>query len=288
MSTPLATIADALIEFILSLLRDPAAAEQFAADPDEALASAGLSNVCAADVRAVAPVVVDRPDVVARVAQPAPVIPVAHGPGGYLPPVKPLPPTPAQEISHITNNFAVDARATIVDQSVNQNIWAHGDVNQIFDQEAVIASGDGSVAAGDDVLTDNSETDISTGDIGIGNTTTDIDIDDSFNDESTEVDVEVEADDSFNDESVTTGTEIEDSFTVDDSFNTDASLSVSTDGASDAAYAAPLDAAPAETVPAADYVEVAPVTEYPVTEYEDAGAIVYDPGLDTPGEFDQQ
>ena len=41
MTTPLATIADALIEFILSLLRDPAAAEQVAADPDEALASAG-------------------------------------------------------------------------------------------------------------------------------------------------------------------------------------------------------------------------------------------------------
>ena len=29
MSTPLATIADALIEFILSLLRDPAAVDEF-------------------------------------------------------------------------------------------------------------------------------------------------------------------------------------------------------------------------------------------------------------------
>lgn len=69
MTTPLATIADALIEFILSLLRDPAAAAQFAAEPEETLAEAGLSGACAADVRAVVPVVVDRPDVVQRPVQ---------------------------------------------------------------------------------------------------------------------------------------------------------------------------------------------------------------------------
>lgn len=81
MTTPLATIADALIEFILSLLRDPAAAAQFAAEPEETLAEAGLSGACAADVRAVVPVVVDRPDVVQRPVQATPVHP------GYSPQV---------------------------------------------------------------------------------------------------------------------------------------------------------------------------------------------------------
>ena len=53
MTTPLATIADALIEFILSLLRDPEAAAEFEQDPEGTLAANGLSDVCADDVRAV-------------------------------------------------------------------------------------------------------------------------------------------------------------------------------------------------------------------------------------------
>lgn len=40
-TTLLAAIADALIEFIPSLLGDPAAAADFAADPDSSLARAG-------------------------------------------------------------------------------------------------------------------------------------------------------------------------------------------------------------------------------------------------------
>ena len=58
-----------------------------------------------------------------------------------------------QQIHTIPNNYtysSVDDRDTIVDQSVNQNIWAKGDVKQSFD-DSVIASGDGAIAAGDDV-----------------------------------------------------------------------------------------------------------------------------------------
>lgn len=203
MTTPLATIADALIEFILSLLNDPDAAAEYDANPEAALASAGLSECTAEDVRAVAPIIVDRPDV-----HPNP-HPNPPGPG-------PKPPV-EKEIWNIANNFHIDNRATIVDQSVNQNIWANGDVNQIFDQEAVIASGDQATAAGEDASVDNSETDVSVGDVSIGNEETNVDITDSFDDESTntETDVVVVADESFNDES----TNVDADVSADNSFN---------------------------------------------------------------------
>ncbi|WP_248243204.1 IniB N-terminal domain-containing protein [Microbacterium kunmingense] len=205
MTTPLATIADALIEFILSLLNDPAAAAEYDADPEGALASAGLSGCTAEDVRAVAPIIVDRPDV-----HPKPAPPHPGPPGPPKPPVE-------KEIWNITQSWNIDNRATVVDQSVNQNIWANGDVNQIFDQEANIASGDGSVAAGDDATVDNSTTDVETGDIAIGNEETNVDIDGSFNEETTETEtnVDVDAEGSFNDTTTETNTDV----VVDDSFN---------------------------------------------------------------------
>lgn len=203
MTTPLATIADALIEFILSLLNDPDAAAEYDANPEAALASAGLAECTAEDVRAVAPIIVDRPDV-----HPNP-HPNPPGPG-------PKPPV-EKEIWNIANNFLIDNRATIVDQSVNQNIWAEGDVNQIFDQEAVIASGDQATAAGEDATVDNSETDVAVGDVSIGNEETNVDITDSFDDESTntDTDVVVVADESFNDAS----TNVDADVSADNSFN---------------------------------------------------------------------
>jgi hypothetical protein len=142
MSVTLATIADALIEFILSLLRDPEAQAEFASDPEGALAARGLSNASAADVCAVAPIIAERPEVV-----PMQMIKVA--------PAGPAPTPAVREINTITNSFSyVDDRDTIVDQSVNQNIWAGGDVTQVFDQEAVVASGDDAMAAGNDATVD--------------------------------------------------------------------------------------------------------------------------------------
>lgn len=212
MTTPLATIADTLIEFILSLLRDPGAAEEFIADPEEALANEGLAGICAEDVRAVVPVIVERPEVIVRpVPVPIPVHP------GVAP--RPEPPQVIKEITTIANHFQIDNRSTIIDQSVNQNIWAEGDVTQIFDQEAVVAVGDQALAAGDEAAVDNSQTDIAVGDVAIGNTETTTEISNSFNDESTtvEVTVDAEAENSFNDEStdVTIDAEIDDSFQQD-------------------------------------------------------------------------
>ncbi|WP_194420292.1 IniB N-terminal domain-containing protein [Microbacterium abyssi] len=172
MTSPVETIADALIAFILSLLRDPDAAAGFAADPDTALEDNNLRSACMADVAAVRPVIVDRPDVVTRTQVDPP----------------PPPSTPTEvtnEIMRMVQQFTtIDARSTMVDQSVNQNIWtAGGDVTQLFDQEAIIASGDGSVAAGDDGTIENGDTDVTVGDVSVGNDT----YDGSFN--GTDVDV---------------------------------------------------------------------------------------------------
>lgn len=215
MTTPMATITDALIEFILSLLGDPDAAAAFAEDPEGSFESAGLGDVCGADVRSVVPIIVDRPDVVAA---PPPHV-IVHTPPTII--VGPRPEEPRheliREIANIVNHFSVDNRSTILDQSVNQSIWAEGDVTQLFDQDAVVAAGDDSTAGGRDVDIDSSTTDVVAGDIAIGNTDTDVEIEDSFNDHSTEVDLDLEADveDSANDQSSTVDqvVSVEDSFT---------------------------------------------------------------------------
>ncbi|KAA9135506.1 IniB N-terminal domain-containing protein [Microbacterium caowuchunii] len=185
MSVTLATMADALIEFILSLLRDPDAAAEFDADPGGAMSSRGLTNVRYDDVCAVAPVVVDRAAVVPR-PDPAP-----------APAPQPSPDPVINEIRSIVNNFAwIDDRDTIVDQSVNQNIWAEGDVTQNFDQAAIVASGDDAIAAGDDVDIDQSRDDSTTitagGDANVGNETTSNTTNGSYN-ESTDASTTTDA-----------------------------------------------------------------------------------------------
>ncbi len=224
MSTPIATVANALIEFILSLLRDPAAREEFDADPDAALANAGLANVSATDVCAVAPVIYHRPDVQPAPA-PAPAPSYSGGDGGgggggwsnrYEPPAVQEVKNILHQMTHVTNNN------TVIDQSVNQNIWAKGDVMQVFDQSAVVATGEGAMAAGKDLSldksTDNSTTITATDDSAIlidnaidvevtedsyndvtiapdNSTTTDVDVEGSFNE--TEA-VAIDTDESFN------------------------------------------------------------------------------------------
>ena len=160
MSSPVETIADALVAFILSLMNDPDAADDFVAAPQASLASNGLQGVCMADVAAARPVVVDHPAVHST---PAP-MPVP-------PPSPPGPPTPETEIIRMIQQFtSIDARSTVVDQSVNQNIWTEGgDVTQLFDQEAVVASGDHAVAAGDDATIVDSDVDVTIDDVSIGN-----------------------------------------------------------------------------------------------------------------------
>ncbi|MFB9705210.1 IniB N-terminal domain-containing protein, partial [Rhodococcus aetherivorans] len=50
---------NAVLDFILSLLRDEEALARYCTNPDAALAQAGLADVCHADIVAVAPLVAD-------------------------------------------------------------------------------------------------------------------------------------------------------------------------------------------------------------------------------------
>lgn len=177
MSTTLAAVTEALIEFILSLLRDPEAAAEFNADPEGALDARGLSGVSHMEACAVAPVVLDRPNVVPTGPEADPAV---------MNVVRTTSNSAISEIQNIVNNFSwLNNTSTIVDQSTNQSIWAEGDVTQIFDQEAIVASGEDSIAAGDDVSveqTQDNSTNITAGDdVNVGNDTDISVIEDSYN-----------------------------------------------------------------------------------------------------------
>ncbi|MET0813020.1 MAG: hypothetical protein ABWY03_08190, partial [Microbacterium sp.] len=225
------------------------------------LAQRGLSNANASDVSAVAPIIIERTQVI-QVVKPVPVA-VEH----HANPV-------VREIKQITTHMQwVDDRDTIVDQSVNQNIWAEGDVTQTFDQEAVVASGDDALAAGENL--DNEETlDQSTtieagGDANIGNETDVTVIQDSLNEDSdtsttTDESTVVVVEDSANDESTDVA--------IDGSGNTTTEESTVTDVAVD------------ETVVTQDAPPEVVVVEEPVTE-EPAAEEPADPYLDAAAEY---
>ena len=92
--------------------------------PEAALANHGLEDACAADVQAVKPVIVDDAHGHRQDRQRAAA--ASRNDDNEV----------VREISRIVHQFTtVDARSTIVDQSVNQDIWTNGgDVTQIFDQ----------------------------------------------------------------------------------------------------------------------------------------------------------
>ena len=106
------------------------------------------------------------------------------------------------QLTSIVNNYTysstIDDRDTVTDQSVNQNIWADGDVTQIFDNDAIIASGDGAIAAGGSVAVDNS-THTSIRDSYNDNSDNSVSISDSYNDSSDNSDNSTN--DSYNDSS---------------------------------------------------------------------------------------
>ena len=154
-----------------------------------------------------------------------------------------------QQLTHILNHYSytseVDDRDTIVDQSVNQNIWADGDVEQYFDNDAVIASGDDSVAAGDDANVANGDDSIAAGgDVDQDNSednSTNIDVDgdadieigsddttvkDSFNEDNDGIDVDgiansVDVDKTTNEDSFNEETNLDIDKSVNDSYNPD-------------------------------------------------------------------
>jgi hypothetical protein len=143
-----------LLEFLRSLIFDDDARQEFAENPDQALSDAGLGHLSAEDVHDALQLMQDDSQEAdfgreyntggneINIAAPAPV--EHHDDGGSESAVEYI-------NKYITNNY-VDDRDTIVDNSINQQIdTGGGDFDQDIDIDSTVASGDGAVAAGDDI-----------------------------------------------------------------------------------------------------------------------------------------
>ncbi|HEY2762866.1 MAG TPA: IniB N-terminal domain-containing protein [Pseudonocardiaceae bacterium] len=185
------TMATTLMDFILGLLRDNDAKAAFNANPEKALHDAGLGGVCGQDVA----------DAMSYVAEYHPVSFVGdreynvgnshisqsgeghHSGAGHQPDSHD---TAVHQLEYVTNNYSyVDSHDTVIDKSVNQEIWNKGILTQSFDDHSVTAT-DHSVAAGHDIEGSNVATgdhDITGNGNNVGNTTTTYDhsINGSFN-----------------------------------------------------------------------------------------------------------
>jgi hypothetical protein len=165
------TASTSLIDMILNLLRNPGELAAFQENPDAYLDACGAGDITPADLHDALVLADDQDGDFSR----------DHNTGGnhiQLPPAPPVPHPHPGESDHeaavrylntyVTNNY-VDDRDTIVDNSVNQQVDTHGgDFDQDIDVHSVVASGDGAVAAGDDIR----DSTITTGDdnqVGDGN-----------------------------------------------------------------------------------------------------------------------
>src|SRR5690606_25670440 len=199
-----------VIDFLLDLFRDESEREAFEDDPSGYLAENAPEGMTAEDILAAMPGVCSAlPEGPATALRTAYRISGTSGgsggsgggstatidpQAGSVPPPPPVDPGAepieqvVQQLRYYTNVVNVtnqqfqdndytfiDDRDTTVDNSVNQNITAFGDVNQTFDNDVV--SGDGAVAAGDDAQVntgdgavqvggDVSDSTIATGDVG--------------------------------------------------------------------------------------------------------------------------
>lgn len=194
-----------LLDTLIGIFSDQETHEAFQENPEGFLNQNGLSNVTSQDIQAEMPRVLSAIQGNTGGADQGGAANFA-GSGNVV-----LPPPPAgdyegggyegglsgaiESINHYTNVLninqqsfedndvtTIDDRDTTVDNSVNQNITAFGDVNQDFDNDVVsgdeavaagdnaqVNTGDGAVQAGDDI-TDST---IATGDVG-GSVTGDV------------------------------------------------------------------------------------------------------------------
>ncbi|WP_433557350.1 IniB N-terminal domain-containing protein [Pseudonocardia xinjiangensis] len=143
-----------LLEFLRELLTNEQARDWYADDPDAALKYYGLDDLSPADVHDALTLIEDNQTAdfdreyntghnEVHFPSPPPV-PVHYEGGDHEAAVEYL-------NRYITNNYVND-QDTIVDNSTNQQIDTHGgDFDQDIDVDSVVASGDGSVAAGGDI-----------------------------------------------------------------------------------------------------------------------------------------
>jgi hypothetical protein len=121
------TAATSLLDFILNLLKDPLAQEQFCASPEQVLAANGLTGVSAADIRETLPLVTDNRYVELNssnhFASPSVVPP--GGDGGMRAVI--------HYLHHITRTYRYDDHGAHTHDPGHGNIWAVGDGAKNFD-----------------------------------------------------------------------------------------------------------------------------------------------------------
>jgi len=186
----MSNLTSTLLDFILSLLRDPQAAQTFNDHPEQALSDAGLSDVCGADVRALMPMLSDyAPTGVSPYHAPhsgyAPHSSYApgygkhnqgrdnyqHGPehdGGYQ---------AIEHIKYVQQNYSYSYQSSQT-WDFSHSVW--GDQYNVWADDSAVAI-NGGVAAGDDIKDSEVKAVNNSGDgsaVGFGNH---VDNTDSFN-----------------------------------------------------------------------------------------------------------
>jgi hypothetical protein len=248
------TLASSLLDFILKLFRDPAAAAAYDEDPVQALTDAGLADVDPTDVAALMPMVAADhasagysggdncdDDDKGHGHHPKPVKDddcdddKGSGHGHHPKPVKDddcddehdgkphhndwsghgHEAAVIHNVRYVENNYSHTDVDVEIDAS--HSIWAGGDVYAIWGDENVIATG-GSVAAGDDVEDVSVDNSVDNSDNSV--TEIDVDIEDSFNEDNSTTTTTTITDSNV----ASNGGEIEDNDTdvdveVEDSFN---------------------------------------------------------------------
>ncbi|WP_156935393.1 IniB N-terminal domain-containing protein [Pseudonocardia spinosispora] len=168
----MSTASPSLLDWIMELFRNPEARAEFRDDPRGYAEENGFENLSAGDVRDALCLVAD--------SQSAGYDHRGGNGGTHYPP----PPRhdddgrddhdnddgPRYLNNYITNNYeTIEENTTNIDNSVHQNVDTDGgDFSQVIDNDPVVASGDGSVAAGGDI----SDSTLTTGDgnvVGDGN-----------------------------------------------------------------------------------------------------------------------
>jgi len=129
-----------LLDWILNLLGDASARSAFQSDPDGYAAAHGFHNLSGADVH----------DALCLAVDCAP----AHADSLHLPPPARYHGEDAKHyLNHYINHYqTVERNETFIDNSVHQHIDTHGgDFDQHIDNDPVVASGHGAVAAHGDI-----------------------------------------------------------------------------------------------------------------------------------------
>jgi hypothetical protein len=157
----MSTLTSTLLDFILSLLRDPEAAQSFSDHPEQALSDAGLGDVCGADVQALMPMLSDY--------APAGVSPY-HSAGSYKPqsgrdsyqqgPEHDGGYQAIEHIKYVQQNYSYHPTQVL---DFSHSVW--GDQYNVWADDSAVAI-NGGVAAGGDIKDSEIKTASNNGDGG--------------------------------------------------------------------------------------------------------------------------